>query len=187
MADIPAPGGWTQGLSMKLLGVLALGSAAVGGGAGVAINNYGTRNGAQDIQYIEQPLQQVKGKGGAFAVLNPLPADASGVIVEAKVFVANNPSPVSNLFVGTATGALGYSGSNVFSTLAISNAPRLLDYTLTGASALKNVVIAPANSTGKKYITGSYGFGSGQVIGQGFAGFVRIGIINCSLQGQLHC
>ena len=188
--DVPSPGGWLQTYGVRVARGLAIGLA---GGATAAVTIFGTLNGGQAIQYIESPLLQVKGQGGAFAAINPLTESAAVVSVE--VFVAKNPAPVTRLSIGTSTGAT-YSGSNLMNRIDISGAPRLLPWTLTGGAlsgifgngSLAGVVLAPstASTANKRYITGSYGFGSGQVVGN-YAGYARIGIMPCSLGGLIKC
>lgn len=185
--DVPSPGGW-----LKLWG-LAIGSAVLIGG-GVYTGGQlavGKFQGGVAYHRAEYPVQaEATTRTQFFSYLNPFNETAAVILsLQNGVLLDETPSPATRIDVGTATGSTA-SGQNIFNDLLLSGANRYLSTYGTGASAFRQngmVLLAPRNSSGARFLTGTYSKGSGQTVSGNNAGFVQFDVLPCSAIGTVDC
>lgn len=195
--DVRSPGGWLTLLNTRISRALVVGALAVTGGGGVA-TVYGLFQGAQAEQYCEFSVPTATTDSVAVYCLNPLPNGMTGAILpdaQSIVYVNEVPSPVTRLNIGTATGAsVAIKGTatlaNVASGIVLSTAKELFTLANTGALTAHNaagitpVLLAPRDSTGRRYLNFTWTRGGTGLTSSGEAPvLVRIKIVPCNLEG----
>lgn len=193
VTDVASPGGWLQLLNARVarktvIGLLAA-YGAVSAGQGV-LDVYGKFQGAEADHFCESELTVAEAGTVSASCLNPLPETETGIVLlDGNSFVKTSERPLkveTTIDVGTATTATA-SGDNIFNNLKINKLRAILlsasGSTTSTLTSSGYIVVAPRDSSGRRFINVTFGNTSSGVTATGLPmGHIRLKVVPCSVE-----